>query len=72
MDNISKYPKDWYKQLTCKKKPREEQRKQPLNEKRRGSGQQLKTTKEKQDIPENGTDADGSSKADEGKETTTE
>lgn len=67
MDNISKYPKDWYKQLTCKKKSREEQRKLPCNEKSHGSGQQkpLKTTTEKPDIPENGGDADDSSKAEE-------
>lgn len=67
MDNISKYPKDWYKQLTCKKKSREEQRKLPCNEKRQDSGWQkpLKTTMEKPDIPENGGDADDSSKVEE-------
>ncbi|XP_068686804.1 sperm axonemal maintenance protein CFAP97D1-like [Montipora foliosa] len=74
MDNISKYPKAWYKQLTRKKKPQEDQSQQSHNEKRRNSGQQLKSIKDKHEISEN-EDADSSNKAeaeDEDKETTTE
>ena len=46
MDNISKYPKDWYKQLTrrSKKKPLEEEvGEKSKSDKRRSSNQQVKS-----------------------------
>ena len=72
MDNIAKYPKDWYKQLTRKKKPKEEEKSEiSKNDKRHSASQQVKPAKDKQDALENGEGA-GASKTDEDKEATTE
>lgn len=71
MDNISKYPKDWYKQLTRKKKPKEEEKSEiSKNDKRHSSGQQVKPAKDKQEALENG--EGGAIKTDEDNEATTE
>ena len=76
MDNISKYPKDWYKQLTSKKKPKEgESSERTKSDKRRSSHPQDKTGKEaksKQESSENGDGAGSGSKSDEDKETVPE
>lgn len=69
MDNISKYPKDWYKQLTrrSKKKPLEEEvGEKSKSDKRRSSNQQVKPAKDKQE-EENGDGAEVN-KSDEDKE----
>lgn len=70
MDNISKYPKDWYKQLTrrSKKKPLEEEAgEKSKSDKRRSSNQQVKPAKDKQEASENGDGAEVN-KSDEDKE----
>lgn len=70
MDNISKYPKDWYKQLTrrSKKKPLEEEvGEKSKSDKRRSSNQQVKPAKDKQEASENG-DGTEVNKSDEDKE----
>lgn len=71
MDNISKYPKHWYKQLTHKKKPTKEKSEKSKSDKRYSSSQQVKPAKDKQEASENG-DRAGGNKTDEEKETTTE
>jgi len=75
MDNISKYPKDWYKQLTRKKKPQLEEletsEKSKNDKSRRSSNQQVKSSKEKQEASDNG-EKTGGNKSDDGKEATTE
>lgn len=73
MDNISKYPKDWYKQLTRKKKPpqEEETNEKSKSDKRRGSNQQVKPAKDKQEASENG-DETGGNKSEGDKEAVTE
>ena len=73
MDNISKYPKDWYKQLTRKKKPpqEEETNEKSKSDKRRSSNQQVKPAKDKQEASENG-DETGGNKSDGDKEAVTE
>lgn len=76
MDNISKYPKDWYKQMTGKKKPMEEETSErPVNEKRRSSNQPDKAGKEakdKQDSSDNGEGTGAGSRSDEDKDAVTE
>lgn len=72
MDNISKYPKDWYKQLTRKKKPKQEEASErPKNDKRRSSNQSDKAGKEakdKQESSNNGDGAEAGGKSDEDKD----
>ena len=69
MDNISKYPKDWYKQLTrrSKKKPPQEASEKSKSDKRRSSNQQVTPAKDKQEASENGDGAEVN-KSDEDKE----
>ena len=72
MDNISKYPKDWYKQMTRKKKPKEEDSSErPKNDKRHTSNQSDKAGKEakdKQESSDNGNGAGAGGKSDEDKD----
>ncbi|KAL9963528.1 hypothetical protein ACROYT_G027043 [Oculina patagonica] len=72
MDNISKYPKDWYRQMTHKKKPKEEETSERAkSDKRRSSNQSDKSgkeAKEKQEPSENGDGTGAGSKSDEDKE----
>ena len=73
MDNISKYPKDWYKQMTRKKKPKQEETSErPKNDKRHSTNQSDKPAKEakdKQELSDNGEGAGAGAKSDEDKET---
>ncbi|KAL9966012.1 hypothetical protein ACROYT_G024019 [Oculina patagonica] len=72
MDNISKYPKDWYRQMTHKKKPKEEETSERAkSNKRRSSNQSDKSGKEakdKQESSENGDGTGAGSKTDEDKD----
>ena len=71
MDNISKYPKDWYKQLMSKKKPKEGEKTERAKGDKRHSIYSVESGKEGKNKPEptdNDEGADDGNKVEEDKE----
>lgn len=71
MDNISKYPKDWYKQLMSKKKPKEGEKTERAKGDKRHSIYSVEGGKEGKNKPEptdNDKGADDGNKVEEDKE----